>query len=109
MRLQLMSAIKEIEVSSHLPFVFKGAKLCSQLLLGVTGEDDKLCSQLLLAGIEEDICALLLLAIRGGDKRLQLISATNGGEVSSHLPFVFTDAKLWSQLLFGVTGEEASI
>ena len=62
MRLQLISATNGGEVSSHLSFVFKGAKLCSQLLLGVTGEDDNLCSQLLLACIEDDIWASLSLA-----------------------------------------------
>ena len=51
MRLWLISATNRGEISSHLPFVFKGAKLCSQLLLGVTEEDDRLCSQLLLADI----------------------------------------------------------
>ena len=57
MRLQLISATNRGEVSSRLPFLFKGAKLCSQLLLGVTREDDNPCSQLLLAGTEDDICA----------------------------------------------------
>ena len=95
MRLWLISATNGGEISSHLPFVFKSAKLCSQLLLGVTGEDDKLCSQLLLVGIEDDIWALLLLAVRGGgDMRLQLISTTNGVKVSSQLPFLFKGAKL---------------